>query len=133
MFESAAHFARGRGKCSNPTAGRAALLCAYLVVNFSEMCREAFDIFGGSPGDSEKLLMRTVVIPERLLDQRALNKTVKDFIVKAKTMAGFDARDSTSLERPKEDYARSLRDVDLAGLRIGAACATAGAETCARI
>ena len=34
-------------------------------------------------------------------------------------MAGFDARDSTSLERPKEDYARSLRDLDLAGLRIG--------------
>src|SRR6476620_9077366 len=34
-------------------------------------------------------------------------------------MAGFDARDSTSLERPKEDYARLLRDLDLARLRIG--------------
>jgi len=33
-------------------------------------------------------------------------------------MAGFDARDSTSLERPKEDYGRSLNQ-DLQGLRIG--------------
>jgi aspartyl-tRNA(Asn)/glutamyl-tRNA(Gln) amidotransferase subunit A len=33
-------------------------------------------------------------------------------------MAGFDARDSTSLERPKEDYGRSLNR-DLRGLRIG--------------
>ena len=33
-------------------------------------------------------------------------------------MAGFDARDSTSLERPAEDYARDL-EKPLAGLRIG--------------
>jgi len=33
-------------------------------------------------------------------------------------MAGFDARDSTSLDRPKEDYARFL-DIDLRGLRLG--------------
>src|SRR3989442_3964000 len=33
-------------------------------------------------------------------------------------MAGFDARDSTSLERPREDYGRSLNR-DLRGLRIG--------------
>jgi aspartyl-tRNA(Asn)/glutamyl-tRNA(Gln) amidotransferase subunit A len=33
-------------------------------------------------------------------------------------MAGFDARDSTSLERPAEDYGRDL-NLDLAGLRIG--------------
>jgi len=33
-------------------------------------------------------------------------------------MAGFDPRDSTSLERPKEDYTRDL-EPDLAGLRIG--------------
>jgi len=33
-------------------------------------------------------------------------------------MAGFDARDSTSLERPTEDYTRDL-DKPLAGLRIG--------------
>jgi aspartyl-tRNA(Asn)/glutamyl-tRNA(Gln) amidotransferase subunit A len=33
-------------------------------------------------------------------------------------MAGFDARDSTSLEREKEDYARDLAK-PLAGLRIG--------------
>ena len=32
-------------------------------------------------------------------------------------MAGFDARDSTSVERPKEDYSRSL-DLELKGLRI---------------
>ena len=33
-------------------------------------------------------------------------------------MAGFDARDSTSLERPAEDYGRDL-NLDLSGLRIG--------------
>jgi aspartyl-tRNA(Asn)/glutamyl-tRNA(Gln) amidotransferase subunit A len=33
-------------------------------------------------------------------------------------MAGFDPRDSTSLERPAEDYARDL-EKPLAGLRIG--------------
>jgi aspartyl-tRNA(Asn)/glutamyl-tRNA(Gln) amidotransferase subunit A len=33
-------------------------------------------------------------------------------------MAGFDARDSTSVERPKEDYSRAL-DADVRGLRIG--------------
>ncbi|MBL8486281.1 MAG: Asp-tRNA(Asn)/Glu-tRNA(Gln) amidotransferase subunit GatA [Rhodocyclaceae bacterium] len=33
-------------------------------------------------------------------------------------MAGFDSRDSTSLERPAEDYARDL-EKPLAGLRIG--------------
>ena len=40
-------------------------------------------------------------------------------------MAGFDARDSTSLERPREDYTRVLREArtanPLAGLRIGLA------------
>ena len=34
------------------------------------------------------------------------------------TMVGFDTRDSTSLDRPVEDYARDL-DKPLAGLRIG--------------
>jgi aspartyl-tRNA(Asn)/glutamyl-tRNA(Gln) amidotransferase subunit A len=35
-------------------------------------------------------------------------------------MAGFDARDSTSLERPAEDYSRHIRaDQPLTGLRIG--------------
>jgi aspartyl-tRNA(Asn)/glutamyl-tRNA(Gln) amidotransferase subunit A len=33
-------------------------------------------------------------------------------------MAGYDARDSTSLERPAEDYTRAL-ELPLAGLRIG--------------
>ena len=33
-------------------------------------------------------------------------------------MAGFDERDSTSVERPKEDYGRRL-DLELKGLRIG--------------
>jgi aspartyl-tRNA(Asn)/glutamyl-tRNA(Gln) amidotransferase subunit A len=33
-------------------------------------------------------------------------------------MAGFDERDSTSLDRPAEDYARDL-EKPLAGLRIG--------------
>jgi aspartyl-tRNA(Asn)/glutamyl-tRNA(Gln) amidotransferase subunit A len=33
-------------------------------------------------------------------------------------MAGFDERDSTSLDRPKEDYGRSL-EIDIRGLRVG--------------
>jgi len=33
-------------------------------------------------------------------------------------MAGFDERDSTSLDRPREDYARDLR-LSLSGIRIG--------------
>ena len=33
-------------------------------------------------------------------------------------MAGFDPRDSTSVERPKEDYRRDLA-MPLAGLRVG--------------
>ena len=54
------------------------------------------------------------------LDQAGpLAKSAADLALLMNTMAGFDARDSTSLERPKEDYARSLRDLDLAGLRIG--------------
>ena len=54
------------------------------------------------------------------LDQAGpLAKSAADLALLMNAMAGFDARDSTSLERPKEDYARSLRDLDLAGLRIG--------------
>jgi len=33
-------------------------------------------------------------------------------------MAGFDPRDSTSIERPAEDYSRSLA-AEVKGLRIG--------------
>jgi aspartyl-tRNA(Asn)/glutamyl-tRNA(Gln) amidotransferase subunit A len=54
------------------------------------------------------------------LDQAGpLAKSAADLALLMNAMAGFDARDSTSLERPKEDYARSLRDLDVAGLRIG--------------
>jgi aspartyl-tRNA(Asn)/glutamyl-tRNA(Gln) amidotransferase subunit A len=53
------------------------------------------------------------------LDQGGpMGKTVADLAILLNAMTGFDARDSTSLERPKEDYARDL-DVPLAGLRIG--------------
>jgi aspartyl-tRNA(Asn)/glutamyl-tRNA(Gln) amidotransferase subunit A len=53
------------------------------------------------------------------LDQAGpLAKGAADLALLMNAMAGFDARDSTSLERPKEDYARSL-DMPLAGLRIG--------------
>jgi aspartyl-tRNA(Asn)/glutamyl-tRNA(Gln) amidotransferase subunit A len=45
-------------------------------------------------------------------------KSVRDLALLMNVMAGFDARDSTSLERPAEDYARAL-DVSLQGLRIG--------------
>ena len=53
------------------------------------------------------------------LDQAGpLAKTAADLAVLLSAMAGFDARDSTSVERPKEDYARAL-DSDVRGLRMG--------------
>lgn len=44
--------------------------------------------------------------------------SAEDLALLLNSMAGFDARDSTSLERPAEDYARSLTQ-PLAGVRIG--------------
>jgi aspartyl-tRNA(Asn)/glutamyl-tRNA(Gln) amidotransferase subunit A len=53
------------------------------------------------------------------LDQAGpMARTAEDCALLLNIMAGFDARDSTSLDRPKEDYARSLNQ-PLAGLRIG--------------
>ena len=53
------------------------------------------------------------------LDQAGpLAKTAVDLALMMNVMAGFDVRDSTSVERPKEDYLRSL-DLELKGLRIG--------------
>jgi len=53
------------------------------------------------------------------LDQGGpLAKSAADLALLMNAMAGFDARDSTSLERPAEDYGRELNP-DLAGLRIG--------------
>jgi len=53
------------------------------------------------------------------LDQAGpLGKSAADLALMMNVMAGFDARDSTSLERPKEDYSRSLQ-MDLKGVRIG--------------
>ena len=50
-------------------------------------------------------------------------QTAHDLALLLNAMAGFDPRDSTSLNRPREDYARTLvqnRDAKpLAGLRIG--------------
>ncbi len=45
-------------------------------------------------------------------------KTAEDLALVLNVMCGFDRRDSTSLERPAEDYTRGLND-PLAGLRIG--------------
>jgi aspartyl-tRNA(Asn)/glutamyl-tRNA(Gln) amidotransferase subunit A len=45
-------------------------------------------------------------------------QTAEDCGLLLNVMAGFDPRDSTSLERPKEDYTRSLNQ-PLAGLKIG--------------
>jgi len=45
-------------------------------------------------------------------------KSAADLALMMNAMAGFDARDSTSLERPAEDYTRNL-NLDFAGLRIG--------------
>jgi len=53
------------------------------------------------------------------LDQGgAMARTAEDCALLLNVMAGFDERDSTSLDRPAEDYARDL-DKPLAGLRIG--------------
>ncbi len=53
------------------------------------------------------------------LDQGGpMGKTAADLAILLNAMTGFDARDSTSLERPKEDYARDL-EAPLAGMRIG--------------
>ena len=53
------------------------------------------------------------------LDQGGpMAKSAEDCALLLNVMAGFDARDSTSLERPAEDYARDLAK-PLAGLRIG--------------
>jgi len=61
------------------------------------------------------------------LDQGGpIAKSAEDLALLMNAMAGFDARDSTSLERPAEDYARELNMSDaadaakpLSGLRIG--------------
>ena len=53
------------------------------------------------------------------LDQGGpMAKSAADLAVLLNAMAGFDPRDSTSLERPVEDYARDL-ERPLSGLRIG--------------
>jgi len=53
------------------------------------------------------------------LDQGGpMAKSAEDCALLLNAMAGFDPRDSTSLERPAEDYARDL-EKPLAGLRIG--------------
>src|SRR5690606_4262247 len=53
------------------------------------------------------------------LDQAGpMAKSAADLALLLNAMAGFDPRDSTSLERPKEDYTRSL-GCELKGLRIG--------------
>ena len=53
------------------------------------------------------------------LDQAGpMARTAEDMALLLNVMAGFDARDSTSLEREPEDYTRALAE-PLAGLRIG--------------
>ncbi|HUY03051.1 MAG TPA: Asp-tRNA(Asn)/Glu-tRNA(Gln) amidotransferase subunit GatA [Rhodocyclaceae bacterium] len=53
------------------------------------------------------------------LDQGGpMAKSAEDCALLLSAMTGFDARDSTSLDRPAEDYARDL-DKPLAGLKIG--------------
>jgi aspartyl-tRNA(Asn)/glutamyl-tRNA(Gln) amidotransferase subunit A len=53
------------------------------------------------------------------LDQGGpMARSAEDCALLLNVMAGFDKRDSTSLDRPKEDYARDL-DQPLAGLKIG--------------
>jgi aspartyl-tRNA(Asn)/glutamyl-tRNA(Gln) amidotransferase subunit A len=53
------------------------------------------------------------------LDQAGpIARSAADLALLLNVMAGFDERDSTSLDRPKEDYSKSL-NTDLKGLRIG--------------
>ncbi|HEX5345292.1 MAG TPA: amidase family protein, partial [Duganella sp.] len=53
------------------------------------------------------------------LDQGGvMAQTAEDCALMLNVIAGFDERDSTSLERAKEDYSREL-DKPLAGLRVG--------------
>lgn len=53
------------------------------------------------------------------LDQGGpLARSAEDLALLLDVMVGFDPRDSTSLERPAEDYSRML-DAPLSGLRIG--------------
>jgi len=53
------------------------------------------------------------------LDQAGpLARSAADLALLLNVMAGFDARDSTSLERPREDYTRGL-NAKVEGLRIG--------------
>ncbi len=53
------------------------------------------------------------------LDQGGpMTRTAEDAAVMLSAMAGFDERDSTSVDRPVEDYTRTL-DESLAGLKIG--------------
>lgn len=53
------------------------------------------------------------------LDQGGpMARTAEDLGLLLNAMAGFDARDSTSLDRPAEDYTRDLQQ-PLAGVRIG--------------
>ncbi|MCW3480733.1 Asp-tRNA(Asn)/Glu-tRNA(Gln) amidotransferase subunit GatA [Neisseriaceae bacterium JH1-16] len=53
------------------------------------------------------------------LDQGGpMAQTAEDCALLLNTMAGFDGRDSTSLERPTEDYTRELNN-SLAGLKVG--------------
>ena len=58
------------------------------------------------------------------LDQAGpMARSAEDCALLLNTMAGYDERDSTSLDRPKEDYSRELSapatDKPLAGLKIG--------------
>jgi len=56
------------------------------------------------------------------LDQGGpMARTAEDLALMLNVMAGHDARDSTSLDRPVEDYARHLMR-PLAGLRVGLPC-----------
>lgn len=53
------------------------------------------------------------------LDQAGpIAQTAEDCALLLNAMVGFDPRDSTSLERPKEDFTRDLNS-DIKGLRIG--------------
>ena len=53
------------------------------------------------------------------LDQAGpMTKTVKDCSIMLESMAGFDKKDSTSIDKKKENYSKNLKS-DIKGLKIG--------------
>jgi len=58
-----------------------------------------------------------------------MSKSIKDVALMLNVIAGFDDKDSTSVEKDKEDYEKYLKD-DVKGLKIGVVSDFMGDEKC---